>query len=139
VDAPRPPTSASPPTPPPVLDIRVRWRAGQVALALAGLLTLVALLRPLTPSSPDWLKAATALLIGLGVTASALLASLRGRRRPESLALYGFLVLAVDALGQVLGPMRVPAWPLMALLVGAPDPHTGLRPWTSTRVRIEAA
>jgi len=119
VDAPRPPTSASPPTPPPVLDIRVRWRAGQVALALAGLLTLVALLRPLTPSSPDWLKAATALLIGLGVTASALLASLRGRRRPESLALYGFLVLAVDAIGQVLGPMRVPAWPLMALLVGA--------------------
>ena len=55
----------------PVLDIRVRWRAGQVLLALAGALTLVALLRPLAPWSPGWLKSADALLLGLGVTSSA--------------------------------------------------------------------
>jgi hypothetical protein len=49
---PRPPAD-------PVLDIRVRWRAGQVLLGLAGLLALVALVRPLAPWSPGWLKAAT--------------------------------------------------------------------------------
>ena len=103
----------------PVLDIRVRWRAGQVLLALAGVLTLVALLRPLAEWSPDWLKSADALLLGLGVTASALLASLRGRKRAEALALYAFLVLAVDALGQVAGPVGLPVWPLMTLLVGS--------------------
>jgi hypothetical protein len=37
------------------------------------------------------------------VTGSALLASLRGRKLPETLALHGFLVLSVDALGQVVG------------------------------------
>jgi diguanylate cyclase (GGDEF)-like protein len=103
----------------PVLDIRVRWRAGRVVLGLAVLLTLVALLRPLRPSSPSWMKAADALLLGLGVVGSALLASLRGRKRPEALALQAFLVLSVDALGQVLGPMGLPVWPLMTLLIGA--------------------
>jgi diguanylate cyclase (GGDEF)-like protein len=103
----------------PVLDIRVRWRAGRVVLGLAVLLTLVALLRPLRPSSPSWMKAADALLLGLGVVGSALLASLRGRKRPETLALQAFLVLSVDALGQVLGPMGLPVWPLMTLLIGA--------------------
>ena len=103
----------------PVLDIRVRWRVGQVLLGLAGALTLVAFARPLEPWSPGWLKAACALLLGLGVTAAALLASLRGRKLPETLALYGFLVLFVDALGQVIGPRGFPVWPLMTLLLGA--------------------
>ena len=31
----------------PVLDIRVRWRTGQVLLGLAAFLALVALVRPL--------------------------------------------------------------------------------------------
>ena len=109
------------PAPPadPVLDIRVRWRVGQVLLGFAGALTLVACVRPLEPWSPGWLKAADALLLGLGVTTSALLASLRGRKLPETLALHGFLVLCADALGQVTGPRGFPIWPLMTLLVGA--------------------
>jgi diguanylate cyclase (GGDEF)-like protein len=111
--------SDAPPPADPVLDIRVRWRAGKVFLVLALLLTLLALVRPLGESSPIWLRAADALLLGLGVTGSALLASLKGRRRPEALALYGFLVLSVDALGQVAGPFGLPVWPLMTLLVGA--------------------
>jgi diguanylate cyclase (GGDEF)-like protein len=111
---------ADPPSPAePVLDIRVRWRAGQVALALAAVLTLVALVRPLIEGSPTWLRAADALLLGLGVTGSALLSSLRGRKRPETFALYAFLVLSVDALGQVIGPDGLPMWPFMVLLVGA--------------------
>jgi diguanylate cyclase (GGDEF)-like protein len=109
------------PSPPaePILDIRVRWRAGEVLLALAGVLTVVALLRPLAVRPPGWPQAAYALALGLGVTSSALLASLRGRKRAESFALYAFLVLAVDALGQVSGPMEMPVWPLMVLLVGS--------------------
>ena len=65
----------------PILDIRVRWRAGQVLLGLAGALTLVALLRPLAPWSPSWLKAADALAIGLGVSAAAFLGE---PARPEA-------------------------------------------------------
>jgi len=103
----------------PVLDIHVRWHAGRVFLGLAALLTLVALVRPLAEHSPTWLRAADALLLGIGVTGSALLSSLKGQKRPEALALYGFLVLSVDALGQVAGPLGLPVWPLMALLVGA--------------------
>jgi diguanylate cyclase (GGDEF)-like protein len=103
----------------PVLDIRVRWRVGQVLLGLAAVLTVVALVRPLALWSPSWLKASDALLLGLGVTTSALLASLRGRKLPEALALQGFLVLSVDALGQVIGVRGFPVWPLMALLVAA--------------------
>jgi diguanylate cyclase (GGDEF)-like protein len=117
-DAP-PPPMGDPRPPDPVLDIRVRWRVGRIALGLALLLTLVALVRPLGPASPGWLKAADALLLGFGVVGSALFASLRGRKRPEALALQAFLVLSVDALGQVLGPMGLPIWPLMALLIGA--------------------
>ena len=109
---PRPPAD-------PVLDIRVRWRAGKVLLGLAATLTLVALVRPLAPWSPDWLKAGDALLLGLGVTTAALLASLRGRKLPETLALQAFLVLSVDALGQVIGARGFPVWPLMTLLVAA--------------------
>ncbi|HVQ27916.1 MAG TPA: hypothetical protein VMV01_22195, partial [Planctomycetota bacterium] len=103
----------------PILDIRVRWRAGQLLLGLAGVLTLVAFLRPLGPWSPAWLKAAFALTIGVGVSAAAFLASLRGRKPADTIALHAFLVLAVDALGQLMGPHGYPIWPLMALLVAA--------------------
>jgi diguanylate cyclase (GGDEF)-like protein len=116
------------PAPPkdPVLDIRVRWRLGQVLLGAAGALALVALVRPLAPWSPGWMKGASALLLGLGVTTSALLASLRGRKLPETLALQAFLVLAVDALGQVVGSQGFPVWPLMTLLVAAVSVAEGL-------------
>jgi diguanylate cyclase (GGDEF)-like protein len=103
----------------PVLDVRVRWRAGKVLLGAAAFLTLVAFTRPLGEWSPGWLKAADALLIGLGVTASALFASLRGRKLPETVALHGFLVLSVDALGQVIGTRGLPVWPLMTLLIAS--------------------
>ena len=116
---PRPPAD-------PVLDIRVRWRAGRVFLGLAGVLTLAALARPLAPASPGWLKGAYALLLGLGVTGSALLASLRGSKRAEALALQGFLVLSVDALGQLIAATGVPAWPLMTLLIAAQAVAEGL-------------
>ena len=101
----------------PVLDIRVRWRAGQLLLGLAGSMALLALVRPLHAWSPAWLKAADALALGLGVSAAALLASLRGRKPPETIALHLFLVLSVDALGQLVGVRGLPVWPLMALLV----------------------
>jgi len=101
----------------PVLDIRVRWRAGQLLLGFALLLALVALTRPLSAWSPAWLKAGSALALGLGVSASALLASLRGHKQPETIALHGFLVLSIDALGQLMGAHGLPVWPLMALLV----------------------
>jgi diguanylate cyclase (GGDEF)-like protein len=116
------------PLPPadPVLDIRVRWRAGRVFLGLACGLTLVALVRPLAPASPGWLKGAFALLLGLGVTGSALLASLRGSKRPEALALQGCLVLSIDALGQLIAPAGVPAWPLMTLLIASQAVAEGL-------------
>jgi diguanylate cyclase (GGDEF)-like protein len=97
----------------------VRWRAGQVALGLAAAFTLLAFFRPLAAATSPYLKLAHAVGVGLGVTASALLASLKGRGRAESLALYAFLVLAVDALGQVVGPWGFPVWPLMAVLVSA--------------------
>src|SRR4029453_12432579 len=103
----------------PILDIRVRWRAGQLLLGLAGVLTLVAFLRPLGHWSPAWLKAAFALTIGVGVSTAAVLASLRGRKPADTIALHGFLVLAVDALGQLMGPHGHPIWPLMSLLVAA--------------------
>jgi len=103
----------------PVLDIRVRWRAGQVVLAAAAALALVALARPLGAWSPPWLKATDALALGLAVSLAALFASLRGRKLPETIALHVLLVLAVDALGQLVGAHGIPVWPLMALLVAA--------------------
>jgi diguanylate cyclase (GGDEF)-like protein len=104
----------------PVVDIRVRWRAGQVVLGLALLLTLAALTRPLAPggASPR-LRLAFIVLLGAGVSAAALLASLRGRGTAEHLSFYALLVLSVDGLGQLLGPLGWPAWPLMAVLVAA--------------------
>jgi diguanylate cyclase (GGDEF)-like protein len=105
--------------PAPILDIRVRWRAGQVALGLAGLMTLVALARPLAPGTSPRLKLALTVALGLGVAGSALLASLRGRGRSETMALYAFVLLSVDALGQLLSPAGWPSWPPMVLFLGA--------------------
>lgn len=117
--APRAPQE-SPPASGPLVDLRVRWRAGQIASALAGLLTLVSLLRPLAPgaTSPR-IRLAVTVALGLGITGSALLASLKGRGSAAQLAFYAFLVLSTDALGQILTPLGWPLWPLMVLLVGA--------------------
>ncbi|HEX6737589.1 MAG TPA: diguanylate cyclase [Vicinamibacteria bacterium] len=101
------------------LDVRIRWRAGQVMLALAGVLALVALLRPLAPGAGPWVRFLVTLLLSLGVVGSALLASLKGRGAGEVLSLYAFLVLAVDGLGQMIGPFGWPVWPLLVLLVAA--------------------
>src|SRR5262245_6509294 len=102
----------------PFLDARHRWRAGQVALGLAAVLTLVAFTRPLRAVSSPRVQLVTALALGLGIAGTALLASLKGRSRAEPLAFYAFLVLAVDGLGQVVAPLGWPAWPLMAVVVG---------------------
>jgi diguanylate cyclase (GGDEF)-like protein len=82
-------------------------------------LTLVALLRPLASPVSPWLKLTYLVALGVGVTASALLSSLRGRGRAETLALYAFLALALDALGQLLSPLGWPVWPLLVVLVAA--------------------
>jgi diguanylate cyclase (GGDEF)-like protein len=103
----------------PVLDIRVRWRAGQVALALAAVMALVALARPLSAFQSPRLRLAVTLALGLGTAGSALLASLRGRGRGEQLALFAFLALSIDGLGQLLAPLGWPVWPLMAVLAGS--------------------
>ncbi len=116
--------SAAPAPPPehprgPVLDLRVRWRAGQAALAAAGLLALLAAFRPLAPAAPAWMRLVATAGIAMGVVASALLASLRGRGLAATLSFYAFLTLALDGLGQILGPLGWPAWPLIALLLAA--------------------
>jgi hypothetical protein len=90
-----------------------------VCLGLAGLSAVLALLRPLGPGSPARLRVAATLLLGLGVAASALLASLKGRKHWEQWAFYAFLLLGLDGLGQMLQPLGWPAWPLLALAVGA--------------------
>jgi len=104
----------------PWIDVRMRWRAGMVAVVWAVLLGVVALLRPLSSArtSPG-ARLSVTLALGLGVAGSALLASLKGRGQAATLAFYAFLCLAVDALGQVLAPLGWPVWPLMALLVAA--------------------
>ncbi len=104
----------------PWVDVRMRWRAGMVAVVWAALLGVVALVRPLSSAraSPG-ARLSVTLAIGLGVAGSALLASLKGRGQAATLAFYAFLCLAVDALGQVLAPLGWPIWPLMALLVAA--------------------
>jgi diguanylate cyclase (GGDEF)-like protein len=103
---------------PPLFDVRARWRAGRVALAVAGVLAAVALLRPFERAlGPPWLRLGLVLLVGLGLIASALLASLRGRGPLEQLAFYAFLTLALDALAQAARPAGWPAWPLMTLLL----------------------
>ena len=103
----------------PILDIRIRWKAGKVALAAAGLLALVAALRPLAPGSSPRTRLLLCLLLGLGAVGTALLASLKGRGRSEQLALYAFLVLSLDAIGQVVAPFGWPIWPMLTLLLAA--------------------
>jgi diguanylate cyclase (GGDEF)-like protein len=116
------PARRSPAPPPssrgPLLELRLRWRAGQVALGLSVLLAVVALTRPLAPggASPRF-RLAFIVLLGVAVSASALLASLRGRGAGEHLSFYVLLVLALDGIGQLLGPLGWPVWPLMAVLV----------------------
>jgi diguanylate cyclase (GGDEF)-like protein len=116
---PRPPAD-------PVLDIRVRWRAGQVLLSVAAASTLIGLLRPLSAPHPAWLAGGYALLLSVGVVGSALLASLRGSKRPEAIALQAFLVLSLDGVGQLVAPAGLPIWPLMTLLVASQAIAEGL-------------
>lgn len=97
----------------------MRWRAGRICLALAGLGAVLALFRPLGPGGSPRGRLAVTLLLGMGLGASALLASLKGRKHGEQWAFYAFLLLALDGLGQMLQPLGWPAWPLLALAVGA--------------------
>jgi diguanylate cyclase (GGDEF)-like protein len=114
----RSPEPSPPPARGPLLDLRLRWRAGQAALFLAVLLAVVALTRPLAPggASPRF-RLAFIVLLGVGVSAAALLASLRGRGAGEHLSFYVLLVVALDGIGQLVAPLGWPIWPLMALLV----------------------
>ena len=111
--------SAPRPAPGPLLEIQARWRAGQVALVLAGALAAAALTRPLAPGARPWVRLLVTLALGLGVAATALLSSLRGHGLAERLAFYAFLVLCLDGLGQLLAPHDWPVWPLLVLLVAA--------------------
>ena len=97
-----------------------------MALVAAGLLTAVAAFRPLAPGAAPWTRLGVSLAIGLGVVATAFLASLKGRGRAEQLSFYAFLVLAVDAVGQLLSPFGWPIGPLIALLVAAVTIAEGL-------------
>jgi len=90
-----------------------------VALGVAALLAVAACWRPLTPAAPLWVRISVAATLAFGVMATGLLASLRGRGKAEQLALYAFLVLCVDGLGQFVQPEGWPVWPLMALMVAA--------------------
>jgi len=80
---------------------------------------VLAAFRPLAPDSSPWLRLVTLLLLAIGVVAAPLLAALRARSLAEQLALYAFLILAVDAFGQLLAPLGWPVWPAMALIVAA--------------------
>lgn len=114
---PRAEPPAAPAGPVPIVDVRTRWRAGHVALAFAVVMAALSLLRPLAGAGSPRLRLAVTLALGLGAVGSALLSSLRGRGRPETLAFYAFLLLAADAIGQLLAPFGWPGWPLPALLV----------------------
>jgi diguanylate cyclase (GGDEF)-like protein len=108
----------------PVLDLRVRWRLGKVLLGLAGLLTVAAVFRPLSPdpSLPlriPHLGSVVAALLAAGLVITAFLASLRGRRRSDTLALYAYLILALDGLGQHLASAGWPVWPVSMLVIGS--------------------
>ncbi len=107
----------------PWVDVRVRWRLGRWLIAAAGVLTVVAALRPLAaqggvPLGPR-ARLAYVLALGLGVAASALLAALKGRGGASQNALYAFVALSLDGLGQIAAAHGWPAWPPMAVLVAA--------------------
>jgi len=90
-----------------------------VALGVAALLAVAACWRPLAPTAPLGVRLAVSLILGFGALVTGLLSSLRGRGKAEQLALYGFLVLGLDGLGQWVEPWGWPVWPLMALMVAA--------------------
>ena len=71
-----------------------------MALGVAALLAIAACWRPLAPTAPLRLRIVATLILGSGVLVTGLLASLRGRGTAEQLALYAFLVLGLDGLGQ---------------------------------------
>ena len=103
----------------PIFDLRQRWAAGRALLALAAAFTLLALARPLSaPAVRAWLQLLLVLGLGMGVAASALLSSLKGQGLQARLALYAFLTLALDAIGQLAASSGWPAWPLLVLLLG---------------------
>jgi diguanylate cyclase (GGDEF)-like protein len=85
----------------------------------AGVLAFWAALRPLAAGTWPPARLAFTLALGLGVAGTAFLASLKGRGRSEQLAFYAFLVLSLDAIGQISAPLGWPVWPLLALLVAA--------------------
>ena len=97
----------------------MRWRTGQAILATAAVMAVLDLLRPLAPGASARLRLMVTLILGLGMAASALLSSLRSRGTSEQIAFYVFLVLCLDGLGQILGPLGWPVWPLLTLLIGA--------------------
>ena len=86
-----------------------------MALGLAALLTVVAAFRPLAQAGSPRVFAAVALALGAGAIGSALLAGLRGRGLSEQLALYAFILLGVDGMGQIASGW--PTWPFMAAVV----------------------
>jgi diguanylate cyclase (GGDEF)-like protein len=109
----------------PWVDVRARWRAARVLLAFGAALAVVAALRPLASPAQATLAAGPRLQLlyvlglGLGVAASALLAALKGRGTGAQLALYAFVALSVDGVGQIAQRYGWQAWPPMALLVAA--------------------
>ena len=108
----------------PWVDIRVRWRLGRALLLLAAAMTVIAALRPLVRRLPadtldPRLQLAYILGLGLGVAASALLAALKGRGGAAQAALYAFVALSIDGLGQIVAAHHWPIWPAMTLLVAA--------------------
>ncbi len=115
------------PTPPPaargpLLERRTRWMLGRVAsgLGLAALgLALAPPLRVGLGHTPGAWRIGAILLLGLGAVGCALLSSLRGRGRWEQVAFYLFLILFLDAIGQITTARTgFPVWPLLLLLVG---------------------
>jgi diguanylate cyclase (GGDEF)-like protein len=111
----------SPPARGPLLDRRARWMVGRVASALALMalcFALVPALRLSVPDAPGTWRIGAILLLGLGVVGCGLLSSLRGRGRWEQVAFYLFIILFLDAIGQMTALKGFPVWPLLLLLVG---------------------
>jgi diguanylate cyclase (GGDEF)-like protein len=80
---------------------------------------VLAAFRPLAPGAAPWLRLVSLTLLAAGVVAAALLATLRGRGVAEPVALYAFLLLAIDGFGQLVGPIGWPVWPAFALILAA--------------------
>jgi len=91
-------------------------------------------------SSEPWVEInpETAHDLGLDHGSSVWVISPRGRYRATALVYPGCARETVNAPYGLRRLDKAAANPL-ALLVGDPDPQTGLRPWTSTRVRVEPA